>query len=181
VLAVSRCIESLDLALQIIFRSVVVAKLLYAFSAWWGFTNATDRQRVNASLRCGNRCSYYPTDLPDPFEELCQAAEQRLFAKILINNSHLLHELLPPPTAASQNYCLRTRAHNKQLVSRSGHLLTATFLLACYTQTYTSQAFLLELRFVNFILYEYQSINTSNTLLLIARLFYRPITLLSDR
>jgi hypothetical protein len=38
-----------DSALQTIFRSVVVAKLLYACSAWWGFINATDQQRVNAA------------------------------------------------------------------------------------------------------------------------------------
>jgi hypothetical protein len=115
-----------DLALQTIFRSVVVAKLLYACSAWWGFTNATDRQRVNAFLRRSIRCGYCPTDLP-PFEELCQAADQQLFAKILTNNSHLLHELLPPPTVASQNYFLRTRAHNRQLVSHSGHLTDSNF------------------------------------------------------
>jgi hypothetical protein len=39
-----------DSALQTIFQSVVVAKLLYACSTWWGFTNATDRQGVNAFL-----------------------------------------------------------------------------------------------------------------------------------
>jgi hypothetical protein len=38
-----------------------------------------------------------------------------------------MHELLPPPTAASQNYYLRTRAHNRQLVSRSGHLTDSNF------------------------------------------------------
>jgi hypothetical protein len=37
-----------DSALQTIFRSVVVAKLLYMCRAWWGFTNATDRQRSYA-------------------------------------------------------------------------------------------------------------------------------------
>ena len=85
-----------DSALQTIFRSVVVAKLLYACSAWWGFINATDRQRVNAFLRRSIRCGYCPPDLP-PFEELCQAADKQLFAKILKNSSHVLHGLLPPP------------------------------------------------------------------------------------
>jgi len=31
--------------LQLICRSVVIAKLLYAVSAWWGYTSANDRQR----------------------------------------------------------------------------------------------------------------------------------------
>ena len=34
-------------ALQAIFRSVAISKLLYASSAWIGFTKATDRQRVD--------------------------------------------------------------------------------------------------------------------------------------
>jgi len=37
-----------DLALQIIFRSVVVAKLLYACSAWWGFTVSTSQRLLAA-------------------------------------------------------------------------------------------------------------------------------------
>jgi len=37
-----------DTALQAIYKSVVVAKLLYASTAWAGFTTAADRQRVDA-------------------------------------------------------------------------------------------------------------------------------------
>jgi len=48
-----------DAALQTIFRAVVVAKLLYSTSAWWGFTTAADRQRVEAVLRaeCAPACT----------------------------------------------------------------------------------------------------------------------------
>jgi len=35
-----------DSALHTIYRSVVVAKLLYASSAWEGFANATDRNKI---------------------------------------------------------------------------------------------------------------------------------------
>jgi len=35
-----------DSALQNIYRSVVLAKLLYVSSSWVGFTNATDRQKL---------------------------------------------------------------------------------------------------------------------------------------
>jgi len=44
-----------DAALQIIYRAVVVGKLLYAASAWWGFTTAADRQRIEAVLHRGVR------------------------------------------------------------------------------------------------------------------------------
>jgi len=37
-----------DQALQAIYRSVVLAKLLYTSSAWWGFTTADDRHRIEA-------------------------------------------------------------------------------------------------------------------------------------
>ena len=52
------------MALQAIFRSVVVAKLMYASSAWCGFIKVADRQRVDAFLRRSKRCGYCPPDLP---------------------------------------------------------------------------------------------------------------------
>jgi len=39
-----------DAALQEVYRSVVVARLLYAASAWHGFCKATDRQRINVLI-----------------------------------------------------------------------------------------------------------------------------------
>jgi len=33
-------------ALHLVYRSTVIGKLLYAVSAWWGFTSAADRQRM---------------------------------------------------------------------------------------------------------------------------------------
>jgi len=32
--------------LQLVYRAVVIAKITYASSSWWGFTNASDRQRL---------------------------------------------------------------------------------------------------------------------------------------
>jgi len=119
-----------DSALQIIFRSVVVAKLLYACSAWCtgrGLTNVTDQQQVNTFFRHSIHCTYCPSDLP-PFEELCQAADQQLFSNILTNSGHLLHRFLPLSTTASQNYNLRIRqAHSRQLTLHSGHLTDSNF------------------------------------------------------
>ena len=39
-----------DSDLQTVYRSVVIAKLTYAFSAWWGSTSATDQAQAQASL-----------------------------------------------------------------------------------------------------------------------------------
>jgi len=47
-----------DLALQAVYRSVVLSKPLYTSSAWWGFATADDRHRIEAVARRGVR----PTD-----------------------------------------------------------------------------------------------------------------------
>ena len=53
-----------DVCLHAVFRSVVVAKLLYACTAWSGFVTASDRHRVDAFLRRSKRCGYcHPTNL----------------------------------------------------------------------------------------------------------------------
>ena len=74
---VLKCVQSLHVinvlrrngmnsqALQTVYyRSVVHAKLLYASSAWWGFTTTDDRQRIEAVVRCGVRTGLYPADGP---------------------------------------------------------------------------------------------------------------------
>ena len=53
-----------DSALQTVYRAVVVARLLYAASAWWGFTTAAYRQRIEGFLRRGVRAGYRHADEP---------------------------------------------------------------------------------------------------------------------
>ena len=45
-LRVLRCHGLNDAALQTAYRAIIVARLTYAASAWWGFTTADDRRRV---------------------------------------------------------------------------------------------------------------------------------------
>jgi len=47
-----------DSALHNIYRSVVLAKLLYASSSWIGFSNATDRQKLQAFLNRSKRSTW---------------------------------------------------------------------------------------------------------------------------
>ena len=116
-----------DTALQAIFRSVVVAKLQYACSAWSGFIGATDWQRVDAFLRRSMNGGYCPPDLP-PFQQQCDATDEKLFRSIKHNTQHLLRSLLPPPSAASQNYNLRPRPHSQQIPQHTGHLTDSNFI-----------------------------------------------------
>jgi len=114
-------------ALQTIFRSVTIAKLLYASSAWSGFTKATDQQRVNGFLRRSIRCGYCLPDFPT-FADQCATADEKLFDKICLDNNHVLHCLLPPPTSASQSYNLRPHTHSLELPQHSGHLTDSNFI-----------------------------------------------------
>jgi len=45
-------------ALQEIFRSVVIARLMYASSAWNEFITETDRKRVDAFLNRFKKCGF---------------------------------------------------------------------------------------------------------------------------
>jgi len=67
-----------DTALHAIYKSVVVAKLLYVSSAWAGFITAADRQRVNAFLRRSIRCGFCPSDI-SMFDQLIKVSNEQLF------------------------------------------------------------------------------------------------------
>jgi len=54
--------------------------------------SVSDRQRVEASIRRSARCNFAPADL-GTFEELCRAADERLFNNIVGNKHHVLHHL----------------------------------------------------------------------------------------
>jgi len=46
-------------AVQAVFRSVILTRLLYASPAWWGFAGANDRQKVYSFLRRSSRVDFY--------------------------------------------------------------------------------------------------------------------------
>ena len=125
-----------DDALQLVFHSVIVGRLLYASCAWNGFISTADRRRVDAFLRRSKRSGFCSSDMPT-FDDLLGQADTRLFRKIVANDQHVLHQLLPPQTTASQNYSLRERPHQFQLPERSGRLSDSNFInRMLYTDIY---------------------------------------------
>jgi len=68
--------------------------------------------------------------MPDfpTFADQCATADEKLFDKICLDNNHVLHCLLPPPTSASQSYNLRPRAHSLELPQHSGHLTDSNLI-----------------------------------------------------
>ena len=67
------------------YRYTVVARLLSASSAWWGFPTATDRQRIDASLGRSTKC--YVRNFRPSFniDEYCGAANEKLREAIFLN------------------------------------------------------------------------------------------------
>lgn len=126
-LRVLRCHGLSDAALQNIYRATVIARLTYAASAWRGFTKASDRQRINSMIDRARRLGYCAQNLQN-FDELCDAADDELFSKVAQLSNHVLHELLPPLSTASQQYNLRRRAHSLQLPQHNTYLSDCSFI-----------------------------------------------------
>ena len=83
--------------------------IIYASSAWWGFANAADRQRIEAFVRRGVRSGFYSADSPTVLSD----SDDNLFQKVLNNQNHVLHKLLPEQS--THDYYLRPRSHDQSL------------------------------------------------------------------
>jgi len=93
---------------------------------WIGFTNATDRQKVQSFVNGSKRSGFCDNELED-FDTLCAASDERLFNTILNRPDHVLHPLLPPPNASK--YQLRSRPHRRQLSQRTCRLIDCNFIV----------------------------------------------------
>ena len=104
-----------------VYKSVIIAKLLYAASAWWGFT---DRQRLEALIKRGIRFKLCGADVSS-LAELVDSADDALFQRILYNSNHVLHSLLPDLSATG--HYLRHRRHDRVLPPKTGILQINNF------------------------------------------------------
>jgi len=79
-------------SLQMLFKAVVVAKLTYASPAWWGFTTADDRNRMEGLLRRGGRVGLH--DGPT-VSQIIEDADDRLFNSLDSQHDNLPKGKLP--------------------------------------------------------------------------------------
>src|SRR6218665_944456 len=98
--------------LQEAARMTTVASLLYASPAWWGFTSAQDRDRLERIVWRLRRCGYLPESAPS-FAEMASKADKSLFRSITSSPGHVLSRFLP--RVKSTGYNLRPRAHVYEL------------------------------------------------------------------
>src|SRR6218665_2233329 len=80
----------------------------YASPGWWGFTDASERSRLNQLIAGLMRAGHLPTDFPT-FEELARQADAGLFRAICSNLDHVLRHYFTPKKPSGHN--LRLRAH----------------------------------------------------------------------
>ena len=99
-------------ALWDVTRATVVAQLLYASPAWWGFLKADEKSSLQSVVKKAQRCGYLPTPF-ETLDELRQELDKNLFRSSRYNPHHVLHRLLPQPKDTGYN--LRQRAHNLTL------------------------------------------------------------------
>ena len=115
----------LDDSIYVNYRAVVIAKLTYVSSAWWGFTTADDRQRLEAVIRRGIRSRLCNPD-QTTLAEMIEQADDVLFSQALKNNHHALHTLLPNKLEIT--YQLRHRSHNLTLPRKYGSTTQCDFI-----------------------------------------------------
>ena len=84
-----------------------------------------DTQRLNAFLHRSIRQGFCPSDLTD-ITDIFDAADERLFCKILHHPNHLLAHLLPKESHTP--YHLRPRRHNRQLTPKINKLYDSNFV-----------------------------------------------------
>jgi len=112
--------------LQIVFRSSALAKLLYASPAWWGFADASEKNRLEAFLRRAGKSGYYTDDSLPNVAALCEQANGQLFRSIKYKPTHPLWPLLPPKR--STPYCTRPSPHNNKLPSKINNIDECNFM-----------------------------------------------------
>jgi len=112
---VLRCHGMCEDALKVIFKSVIVAKILYASLAWWGFATISNKQRFESFIRRAIRLGFYAGGNP-AVADLVANLDETLFASVLANGSHVLHNLLPDRNDCS--YSLRPKCHARALPGR---------------------------------------------------------------
>ena len=121
---------------------------MYASYAWWGFSNANERQKIGlfAFIRRCIRTGFCSPDLADVLF-LYVSSDEKLFNKILTCPNHILRTILPPPSA--QNYSLRNRPHNRP--DRISRITDCNFTVRMLYRNMYWLLYILDLRFGLFL------------------------------
>ena len=93
-------------------KTTTVASLKYASPAWWGFSSARDRARIEQLINKLKRSGFLPQSAPAALGLACDA-DARLPGAAISDPVPVLHKHVPE--ARQINYNLRLRAHGFRL------------------------------------------------------------------
>ena len=113
-------------ALQTVFKSVAIAKLQYASTAWRSFASSQDIARCEGFMRKSARFGFYDKNAPS-FASICADSDKRFFRNIKHNPNHVLYSSLPIKT--TEHYNLRQRPHDFVLPKRTSSLNDRNFVM----------------------------------------------------
>ena len=114
--------------LMTVYQATVVSRLQYASPAWWGFTNVSQRERLESFLRKSAKTGFY-TGMSS-FASICDGADKRFLASVVSSDEHILHCLLPP--VADTHYDLRERRHPFRLPDKKNSLFERNFFIRLF-------------------------------------------------
>jgi len=109
-----------------VFNALVISRLTYASSAWWGFASPDEKKILQSTISRGIKWVFYRKTDPT-LEQICQKKDNKLFSSVLSNPHHVLYHLLPP--TKPQIYNTRPRMHNRVLPSKEYPLTVKNFLV----------------------------------------------------
>jgi len=124
-----------DNALHTIYRSVVVAKLLYASCAWEGFANATDRKKKlnHSSIRVKEMDTVHPIYLILIICAVCTSMKVDLFNKVLKFFQYMYYTHYYHPPSVIQSDMVYDPEYTTGLYQREAQILwTVTSSSECY-------------------------------------------------
>jgi len=106
-------------------KATLIARILYAAPAWWGFLNAAEKDRIESVINKAQRYGYLPSNFEN-VHSLVDNMESKLFNCILSNPRHVLYQLLPPEKDTGYN--LRQRSHHLTLPFTDNNMIRKNFL-----------------------------------------------------
>ena len=90
----------------------MISKIVYESAAWRGFATQAQVDRLEAIIKRAKRGCLCPHSGPS-ISDIMDDSDTALFSKVLVNDKHVLHGLLPP--VKDTTYNLRPRAHDRIL------------------------------------------------------------------
>ena len=100
--------------IQLVYRALVINKLLYASPAWWGFLTKNEESRIRSYIKRSIRYGYCNSNADAG--DINSKAESKLFRKIISDRNRVLNQFITPGPL-SHGRLTYNRAHQYERVT----------------------------------------------------------------